>query len=278
MNKITIKKLSILVLLAILILSISSLSAYAADDDTEDMEKVLVYDEAGIVPENKIAELNTIANKIENKYQCQVLIVVLNNMDGYDAYEYATSLYTVNDLGYGSDKSGLLLFLSMAARDYAIVAHGYGNVAFTDHGKDVIMDKNVLPLLSEDNFYEAFSVYLSKAEEFLKMAREGTPFDIDTDPAVQNKIDAIKLAVTVLLPLLLAFFICSGWRRKMKTARIANTAENYIPQGGFELTVQNDLFLYRTQTTIKVKDSSSSGGGGGTTIGSGGFSGSSGKF
>jgi len=61
----------------------------------------------------------------------------------------------------------------------------------------------------------------------------------------------------------------------MKTARIATTACNYIPPGGFQLTGSEDTFLYQTVTRTKVQSSSSSGG---TSVDSKGFSGRSGKF
>jgi len=165
--------------------------------------------------------------------------------------------------------------LSMAERDYYMIAHGFGNTAFTDHGKDVMLDKYILPLLGDNKFYEAFSVYLDKAEEFLEMARDGTPFDIGTDPEAVRTGNLIKVAVTILLPLLIAFLICANWKSKMKTAKIATTACNYIPANGFILTGQADTFLYQTVTRTKIEKSSSSGG---TTINSSGFSGRGGKF
>ena len=71
----------------------------------------------------------------------------------------------------------------------------------------------------------------------------------------------VKLFVVILVPLVIALLICLFWRSKMKTARIARTADNYIPANGFILTVQMDTFMYRTTTRIKIQQSSSSGGG-----------------
>jgi len=283
MKKVIILKTFSILILMLLLLAIPLQISFAAvteavDNKAADNEKkeLLIDDRAELLSAGKADELNVIASNIEKKYQIQIMIITVDRMDGYDAYEAAKSIYTENELGYGSDKSGLLLFLSMYDRDYALIAHGYGNIAFTDHGKDVILDNNVLPLLADDNFYEAFSIYLEKAEEFLIMAANGEPFDVGNDPAILNTIKAVKLGFVILIPLALAAVICLRWRSKMKTAKTAKTADIYMPQDGFTLTHHSDLFLYRTQTTVKVKDSSSSSGG--TTIGSGGFSGSSGKF
>ena len=72
----------------------------------------------------------------------------------------------------------------------------------------------------------------------------------------------VKLAVVILVPLLIALIVCSVWRSKMKTAKLARAADNYIPQGGFNLTERNDIFLYRTTTRRRIESSSSSSGGG----------------
>lgn len=176
----------------------------------------------------------------------------------------------------GQIRSGLLLLLSMYDRDYAIVAHGYGNTAFTDHGKDVLMDTHVLPLLKKDKFYEAFNAYLDVAEEYLEMAYNGEPFDTDTDPTYGKLGSIAKFGIIILLPLLIAGLLCRIWFVQMKTAVHARAAANYIPQNGFILTGQEDRFLYRTETRRKIEKSLSSSGG--TTIDSSGFSGKKGKF
>jgi len=261
------KKIWFALLFSIVIILASASTAFAVDK---------VADLADILTMPQLRELNDWAERISEQYKCDVVIVTLEDMDDDDgAYEWARYIYQEAGFGYGSDKSGVLLFLSMAGRDYALIAHGFGNTAFTDHGKDVMLDKYILPLLKDKKYYEACSAYLDKAEEYLRMARDGKPFDIGSDPESQKGVFYIKLAVTILLPLLIAWIVCSIWKRQMKTAVKATTAGNYIPEGGFKLTGQMDMFLYRTRTQTKIEKSSSSGG---TTVNSKGFSGRSGKF
>ena len=261
----------------LLVLSLSLLLApvaLAADLD-------LVADAVGILTYEEWEVLNKRAEEISEKQQCDVAIVIIDEMSDDDgAYDWAKYVYEEYNFGYGSSKSGLLFFLSMAERDYALIAYGYGNTAFTDHGKDVLLDDYILPLLGNDNYYQAFGVYLNKADEYLTKARAGSPFDLDTDPKYQEEKARgnlpIKLAATILVPLLIALLFCQNWKRQMKTAVIAREADNYIPAGGFVLTGQEDQFLYRTETRTKIEKSSSSSGG--TTTDSDGYSGRSGKF
>ena len=263
------KKLLITLLLVFsLILSLTSVVS-AADLN-------MVTDTTGTLTDSQWERLNTRAESIAEQYRCDVAIIMIDEMTDNDgAFEWAQGLYNQYNFGYGSERSGVLLFISLAERDYSLIARGFGNTAFTDYGKDVMLDRHILPLLGDDKYYEAFSAYLDKAEEFLALARDGTPFDRGTDPNREGMSIYLKLAIIIILPLVIALLICSVWESKMKTARIAKTACNYIPPGGFQLTGQLDMFLYRTHTRTKIQSNSSSGG---TTVNSGGFSGRSGKF
>jgi len=265
------KKISVTLLLSLLLTTLMAVTVSSASDRWE-----LVVDGADALTWEEWGELKDWANDISNMYQCDVAIVVIDEMtDNNGADEWAMFFYEEFEYGYGARKSGVLFFLSMAERDYSLIAYGDGNTAFTDYGKDVILDRYVLPLLKNDEYFSAFSIFLEKAEEFLRMADDGKPFDRNTDPDRPSNI-LFNLAVVILVPVIIAFIVCSIWKRQMKTAKIATTANNYIPPGGFTLTGQVDMFLYRTQTRTRIQSSSSSGGG--TTTNSRGFSSRSGKF
>jgi len=261
------KKIIITLLLVVSLSLGSAIVVSAADID-------LVTDITDTLTPQQVQQLNERAERITQQYSCDVAIVIIDRMtDNTGAFSWAIDIYQEFDFGYGPEKSGLLLFLSMAERDYYLISFGFGSTAFTDHGKKVMLDNHILPLLGDNKFYDAFSVYLNKAEEFLKLARDGTPFNRDTDPEAMRTTFLIKLSIVILLPLLIAFLVCSMWKSKMKTARIATTACNYIPPGGFRLTGQADTYLYRTVTRTKVSTNSS-----GSSSSSGGFSGRGGKF
>ena len=245
-------------------------AVFAAENELD-----LVTDAAYLLTDDEYWELNDRAHEVSEQYECEVLVVTLDDIGDDDPVDMAHYIYDTYDVGYGPKRSCLIFLLSMENRDYALVAFGYGNTAFTDYGKDVMLDKHVLPLLGKDKYYEAFSTYYDVAEEYLQMARSGAPFDKDTDPDYGKLGIPIKLGITLVVPILIAFVVCEIWRRQMKTAVLARDAGNYISQNGFVLTAQEDRFLYRTETRRKIEKSSSSGG---TTIGSSGSSSRSGKF
>jgi len=266
--------------IAILLLftALAFIAAPVAFAEESSSEISFIHDEAALLADNQRIALEKHAWEISEKYPCEVRVITVNDMRDYGSYnieEFSINMYNRFQLGYGEDRSCLLLVLSMAERDYDLRAWGYAKTAFTFYGIDKMLDSYILPLLREDDYYGAFAVYLDKAEEYLKMAEAGTPFDKGTDADALRKSFGIRLAVTILLPLLIALTICLVWKGQMKTARIAKTADRHIPQGGFRLAKKEDQFLYRTVTRRKIERESSSGG---ARIGGGGSSGRSGKF
>jgi len=279
------KKL-LLILLGLLAVSLIMTPVALASDDYYS-----VSDTAGLLTQSQKTRLNERAEALTEKYGCEVVIIAIEDLrdlgfnpdyDANAAYECAKYIHRELGYGYGPEKSCVMLFFSAAGgkgnRDYALIAYGYGNTAFTDYGKDVMLNKHVLPLLGQDKYYDAFSIYLDKAGEYLALARNGNPFDVGSDSGQGAGAIIFKLVLIILLPALIAWAVCSNWKSKMKTAKIAQSADNYIPKNGFNLTNQEDTFLYRTTTRRKIEQSSSSSGGGGTTTDSGGYSGSSGKI
>jgi len=128
------------------------------------------------------------------------------------------------------------------------------NIALKEVGnntRETLLDDHVVPLFKDafdnGNFYEVADTFLVQVKK-----------EFASDYAINM---LIRLAVVILVPVLIAFIVCSGWKRKMKTAKIAKSADNYIPAGGFNLTGQGDTFLYRTTTRTRVASSSSSSGG-----------------
>ncbi|WP_312938572.1 TPM domain-containing protein [Oscillibacter sp.] len=287
------KKTGILLLLMLTLTFALPLPVLASELDA-------VTDAADLLTKTEREELNDRAEELAQQYQCAVYIITLEEMGDvgdFDAYDLATAIYTKHNFGYGEEKSGLMFFLSMAERDYALISYGYGNTAFTDYGKDVLLDQNVLPLLGEDAYYEGFTAYLDTAENYLSMARDGKPFDMENALAYEDEKSSPETAdtrfeterssegevhpryneeeyksrvtVVILLPLILATALCIHWKGEMKTAVTARTATRYIPSDGFQLTEQKDTFLRRTETRRRIENNSTGGySGGGNSGGS----------
>lgn len=236
-----------------------------------------VTDAADLLTAEEWETLEAKAEEISETYRCDVYIITVDDFTAYtnqvSVYEGAKELYQTYDLGYGTEKSGVLLLLSMAERDYSLIAYGYGNTAFTDYGKDKLADV-FLDDFGDDDWYAGFSDYLQKSERMLEQARDGNPLDVGSNPAV----GAVGAVISVVLGCLVSLGICSLLASSMKSARIKTEADSYIRDGSLRFTIRTDQFTHTTQSRVKIEKEEGSGSGGGTSIDSSGFSGKSGKF
>ena len=264
------KKITLSLLLALcLVLSLGG-AALASGE----MAVPYVTDAAGLLTQDEVLALEAQAEQIAEDYGCAPYILVVENYrdyeDTYDVREAGMNLYERWGLGYGPEKNGLLLMLSMAERDRALVTNGsVTHQAFTDYGQDYLCEQ-FLDNFHNDDWVGGFRDYLDGCAWLLEQAKNGTPYDVDTAPKGFNPL-------ILVIPLVLALAVCLVLTAQMKTAKRKTEAGDYMVQGGAEMRVVQDIFTHRT-VTRQVIQSENKGGGGGTTINARGFSGKSGKF
>lgn len=256
-------------------------------------EESHVYDGAGLLSASERDALESQAAEISGEYDCAVYIVTVSDYCDYGSgtvRAVAESIYTDNGFGLGAEMSGVMLLLSMDDRDYALIAHGYGNIAFTDYGKDRLSDE-FLDDFRRDDWYGGFADYISYAGTMLDQARAGEPLDVNSPGGgtysrsffggLRDRLGVFgTIIVIVAVPALIALIACTVAKRNMKNVKKASGAEFFAVPGSMELYASEDRFTHVTQTRVKVEDDSDrhGGGGGGTHINIGGFSGKSGKF
>lgn len=244
------------------------------------------FDNDDFFTEEELSELNNRAFEIGERYECGVYLVMLEDYTIYtdgDVRDCAELVYTEFEMGWGESHDGVLLLLSMAERDYALIAYGdKGNATFTDYGKDVLSDE-FLPYFRYDDWMGGFRAYQEACEDFLRRAEAGEPVDDYgySDDAYSSEphemSNGTKAGITVAGPGLAALGVCQGMKRKMKSARRQTGAGRYVSQG-LQLYVNQDLFTHRTETRRVIQTEQRSHSGGGTTVSSSGFSGKTGKF
>lgn len=264
------KKITLSLLLALcLVLSLGGMALASSQ-----ITMPHVTDAVGLLSNEEIMALEQQAGQIEDSYGCAPYILVVEDFrvyeDTMDIFEAGMNLYERWELGHGPEKNGLLLILSMAERDYALVT--YGSVthrAFTDYGQDALCEQ-FLDNFRNDDWAGGFRDYLDGCAWLLEQAKNGTPYDVDTAPKGFSPL-------ILVIPLVLALAVCLVLTAQMKTAKRKTEAGDYMVQGGAEMRVVQDIFTHRT-VTRQVIQSENKGGGGGTTINARGFSGKSGKF
>ena len=240
-----------------------------------------IRDQAGLMSAGLAEKLEAEAQSYADAYGCGVYLLTTDTIGGAGRREYAKQYYIDNDLGVGSYKNGILFLVAMESREYVTVTYGRnpednydygpGIQAFTDYGIQKLEDR-VVSKMSDGDFDDAFSTYVSICGQYLEKWSQGEPVDVNTD-----RSKTIPLLITILVPLLIAFLVCLIFWSQMKTAVEATSADEYIPSNGFNLTRQIDQYTHTTVTRRHIeRDHGSSGGGGGSSVDSGGFGGSSG--
>ncbi|MBQ2632987.1 MAG: TPM domain-containing protein [Oscillospiraceae bacterium] len=258
-------------------------------EETEALaEPVYYYDSVGLLTARQRAELEDSGAAIAQAYDFGVYVVVLADYRDYDrrsVEDAAETVYRELDLGVGAAKSGLMLLLSMDDRDYDLCAYGYGHTAFTDYGKAQLA-RGFLDDFRYDDWYAGFRDYQAEAEEMLRLAAEGSPVD---DPYAGYGGSGLErsrsepgpvIAFSLLIGCVVALIVCMVMRSKSRSVKSARSAGTYAVPEGLYLAESFDRFSHITEQRVRIESDRSSGGGhgGGTSISSGGFSHSSGKF
>lgn len=260
------------VIFAIALALMMSTVSFAAAEDVE--FDLMVVDYPDILTDEEASQLDSMAWDMTQRYGCAVYIMITDTLDGMEAWEYNELLHRDLSLGYGPDKSAVILLLSMNERQYDIMAHGYGNTVFTDYGKEVMAER-FLEHFAYDDWYMGFYVYLQTCDEFLALASEGEPFDIGSDGAGGGfGATLIGVIIAIVISCLIAIGICLIFRAQMKTAKKATQAKEYAKE--LVLTQEYDRFSHRD--VRRVYNPPADDDDGGTTINSNGSSHSSGSF
>ena len=261
------KKLLISLLLAACLLTGLGGNALAAAE----YSAVYVTDRAGLLTGNERAQLESMASGIARDYGCAPYIITLEDYRDYgsgDISETAMDIYEELGLGYGREKNGILLLMSMEERDYAMVSYGeLSHSAFTDYGQEY-MEECFLSRFRENDWAGGFEAYLRACTELLDLEAQGRPYDVGSAPGGFNFL-------IVLIPLAVASVVCGIFAFQMKSARYKSEARDYLPGNGVNMRIVRDRFTHRTVMRQRINTQKS---GGGTSINSRGFSGRSGKF
>ena len=278
-------------LLFALVLALSLSVSAAADAD------VYVYDDADILSTDECAALNEAAAAVSEQYGCGVYVVTVDDMADYIDPDAVTETgetgmaafteYAWDALGLAAsyDSNGIMLALSMAERDFQMLAHGdTANAAFTDYGKYTMQDE-FLDNFREDDWYGGFADYIAACGRYLEANANGAPIDVEPEvPLTVGEKVGFGLMVGLPLGILIAFIVCAIYKRQLKSVRRATEAALYTVSGGTDVTTREDRFTHTTEVRTPIKtesdshDSGSPSFSGGTTVNSGGFSHSSGKF
>lgn len=258
-------------------------------DTTEDTETGVVSNE---IPETRLQNrvvddadlLETVdekvllkkLNEISERQECDVVVVTVEGMDGKTAAEYADDFYAYNGYGFGENRDGILLLVSMEDRDWYMSTCGYGITAFTDAGREYMADQ-FLPMLSDGDYNGAFTKYAELCDDFISQAKTGEPYDTGNLP--KGSVSPIWILGDLIIGFVIAFILGTKKKSNLKSVRTQKTAQDYAVPGSMVLTVNWDHLVNKVVTTRVIQKNNNSSGSSTHTSSSGTtHGGSGGKF
>lgn len=229
----------------------ASLQLTFLDDGSEDGEpaedNLLVWDEAELLNETEVAQLNSKLESISKKYKAEIRVVTLSSMDGGDIDEFLEYLYDESGFGYGENHDGVLLVVCMDPREYRILSNGFAGEAITSGDIDAI-GETFKSDLSDGNYADAFDTFADKCEYYLDGHINGFPFNTGKN-----------LLICAGIGLVVALIVTGIWKGQLKSVRKKSAANAYVKAGTMQITQSGDFFMYRNVTKTQKQSSSSSG-------------------
>lgn len=231
------KKKVLTIVFVLLLYALQVCMAYAA----EDMPRLI--DAAGLLSEGEKTALLNELDEISERQRVDTIVITLESLEGASGAEYADDFYDYYEYGFGEEKDGILLLISMEERDWYISTKGYGITAVTDAGLDYISE-SMIDDLSEGRYAEAFMVFAELCDDFITQAETGKPYDIGNLPKEPFGF-VLNLAITFGIGFIFSLIIMGRMRNRLKTVGRQPGAENYVKKNSMNLTKERDLFLYR---------------------------------
>ena len=201
--------------------------------------------------------------QVREELQVELVIVTMESLGGYSADAVIEAFYDEYAYGYGPDRDGVCLLVSMAEREYRILCNNYCATAITPDERDSI-GNDVASFLSGGDYFGAFDEFIDGCVYQIKGERNGFPFNF-----------VLSLGVSLAIGFVVALIATGIMRAKLRSVRTQSAAREYIKPGSMQLTRSTDLFLYRTMDRRRKPQNTSSGsrggGGGGRHVGGGKF-------
>lgn len=242
------KKISCLILCLAMILSLG-ITALAAGGTPK------IVDNAGLLTTSEENTLEAMAEALVDEYDIDVAIVTVDSLGHKSAEAYADDYFDDNGYGVGSRHSGVLFLISMEYRDWHISTCGKGIDALTDYGLEKLFD-SISDELADNDFYEAFTAYLTELDKYFDAYESGHP--IDKTLTFFDFIPGIIFGL--LVGAAVAAIVVGVMKRGMNTAHAQHSAQSYVTPGTFDLQMQRDIYLYSHTSRVRKSESSSSGG------------------
>ena len=217
-----------------------------------------LVDQAALLDPEEATLLQEQLDRISRQNLFDLVIVTANSLDGKSPMDYADDFFDDNGYGFGEDRDGILLLVSMQERELWISTSGYGIKAFTDAGIEYMIG-SISSWLSMEDYAIAFDTFVQLSLDFLAQAETGVPYDTGNLPKEEFSVLA-SLFVSVIIGAVVAGIVILVLKGQLKSVRAQSGAAAYTKTVAPVLTVNREIYLYSTVSKRPKPKPSSSGG------------------
>lgn len=268
MKQLNVTKIIIALITILLIIPFVSDSVLAQSRTTQK-----VYDEAGLLTKEEIANLEELAEEYGENHQTDFIIITSADADGKDVEIFMADRY--DEMGFGYDKEAgntVMFVIDMEERDFYLSSFHESEKYLGRERLDKIRDK-VIPDMSNGDYYGAFETYLKTANRYMDFKPGVNPDNIFFKTWFQ-------FVASLGLGAIIVFTMASHSRTKKTT-----TARTYRNEKTTKVLGKQDIYIRTSVSKTRKPQNNSGGGGGGSSGGGGGrtsggssYSGSRGSF
>lgn len=227
-----------------------------AETETESENLPSVIDEAGILKEAEIKEIDKKFKALSKEYKMDFVAATVEDTEGLSLNEYADMLHYV--------------FKSSGSKEHVFFIYQHGDegereIVIVRYGKNAEKELSDADCTKIINAVKKEFTDGNYAKGFEKIAKE-------TEKVFNPSVHWVWIPVCLVVGLLIAFLIMKGIASANKSVRKKADAKDYVNMSSLMVTNSEDIFLYSdVKTTAKSNTTSSD-------TDSGGRSTSSGKF
>ena len=160
--------------------------------------KTLVIDDANLMTEDEILDLNERANALSEEFNMDIVIVTTDDAEGKTTREYADDYFDYNGFGVGPDYDGFIFLLDMDNREAYVSATGIGIRYFTDERKESILDMIFEGGLPEGDYYGAALGFLEGTEYYLLRGIPSDQYNEPEEVIKENKLTSTDIILSLL--------------------------------------------------------------------------------
>ena len=147
-------------LAALVLLLALAAPAFAADGFADLYYRV--NDNAQVLTEDEDGELEASLEELSVRQSFDVIIATIDSLESEGCTsmeEYADDLYDYCQFGYGENRDGVLLLVSIGDRKWHISTCGYGITAFTDAGIQYLGEQ-MTPFMADGDYAGALRTFV----------------------------------------------------------------------------------------------------------------------